>query len=319
MTSERPKSSVLRLLINWFRFGRKREAAPSPSDHKNPHPLAKVPPQPTPLPPHTAQGKPPMGSRTLALFETSLRFSTLIGHSPLAVVEWDPEYRITKWMGSAENLFGWRASEVVGRRLYEFGFIHIDDLETVRYALNELKSGRSSVVRNRNHCKNGRVVYCEWYNSALMEPCGQLAWGLSLALNVTARHQMEQALRPGQVRVHQSARIGRTISVEIKQSRTYLRKSTRQDASKLHSFCRSCRKVYYGVGLDTARAGPEHRDHRPERVRATDRQLHPHRICAGGRPDRVVEQTVLERLTDCRASLRLEHEVQLSRIETRTG
>src|SRR5262249_1382986 len=111
----------------------------------------------------------PPSPRTVQLYETSQRFSALVEHSPLAIVEWDPEQRITKWLGNSEALFGWRASEVVGKRLGEFGLIHPDDLSVVRTALDALKHGKNSVVRNRNCRKDGTVVHCEWYNSAMIE------------------------------------------------------------------------------------------------------------------------------------------------------
>jgi len=77
----------------------------------------------------------------------------------LAVIEWDPQQRITKWMGNAEALFGWRASEVMGKRLDAFGFIHPDDADVVRTALYALQYGQNSVVRNRNLRKDGSYVY----------------------------------------------------------------------------------------------------------------------------------------------------------------
>ncbi len=128
-------------------------------------------------------------------YETSQRLETLIGNSPLAVIEWDPDRRITGWMGNSQSLFGWSAGEVTGKRLDEFGLIHPDDQDTVRRALDALEHGTSSVVRNRNYHKNGSLIYCEWYNSALLDRSGRLVWGLSLALDVTARHGMEEALR----------------------------------------------------------------------------------------------------------------------------
>src|SRR5947209_2973214 len=79
--------------------------------------------------------------RTQQLFETSERFNTLIVNSPLAVIEWNPEYRITKWMGNSEQLFGWTAGEVLGKRLDGFGFIYPDDQKLVWSAIKKLEEG----------------------------------------------------------------------------------------------------------------------------------------------------------------------------------
>lgn len=127
--------------------------------------------------------------------ETSRRLTMLLGNSPLAVVEWDSERRITGWTGHSESIFGWSAGEVTGKRLDEVGFIYRDDVETVRRAIDGLERGPSNVVHNRNYRKDGSLIYCEWYNSALVDRSGRLVWGLSLALDVTARHAMEEALR----------------------------------------------------------------------------------------------------------------------------
>jgi PAS domain S-box-containing protein len=143
----------------------------------------------------------PLSPRTVQLYETSQRFTALVEHSPLAVIEWNPEHRITKWMGNAEALFGWRPSEVLGKRVEEFGFIHPEDIGIVQAAFHDLKHGKSSVVRNRNYRKDGAVVYCEWYNSAMIQTPGEFAWGLSLALDVTQRHEMEEVLRANEKRL----------------------------------------------------------------------------------------------------------------------
>src|ERR1051325_10022105 len=144
---------------------------------------------------------PPGSSRTQQLFETFQRFNTLIVNSPLAVIEWDAEYRVTKWMGNSEQLFGWTGGEVLGKRLDDFPFIYPDDQQRVWSALKTLEQGTSCVVQNRNCRKDGTVVHCEWYNSAMIKSSGGLVWGLSLALDVTERHEMEQALRENEQRL----------------------------------------------------------------------------------------------------------------------
>ena len=44
------------------------------------------------------------------------RLRSLIENSPLAVIEWDREFRIQRWSPQAEVIFGWKAEEVVGKR-----------------------------------------------------------------------------------------------------------------------------------------------------------------------------------------------------------
>jgi PAS domain S-box-containing protein len=52
----------------------------------------------------------------------------------------------------------------------------------------------SNVSRNRNYTKDGSVIYCEWYNSALLDESGKLVSVLSLVQDVSDRKRVEQAL-----------------------------------------------------------------------------------------------------------------------------
>ena len=41
----------------------------------------------------------------------------LLENSPLAVIEWDSDFRVSRWSRSAERLFGWKAEEVLGKHV----------------------------------------------------------------------------------------------------------------------------------------------------------------------------------------------------------
>src|SRR4030095_4624941 len=48
------------------------------------------------------------------------------------------------------------------------------------------------VQHNRNYTKDGSILYCEWYNSVLLDDSGKLVSVLSLVLDVTARTLAEE-------------------------------------------------------------------------------------------------------------------------------
>lgn len=131
-----------------------------------------------------------------------------IQNTPLAVTEWDKEFRLLYWSPQAENVFGWRASEIVGKNPYEFGFVHEDDAPHVKGLIQRMTSGgeRRSVSSNRNYDQQGNVHYCEWYNSALTDENGELRSILCIALDVTQRIRTEQELRASQERLRQAQR-----------------------------------------------------------------------------------------------------------------
>jgi PAS domain S-box-containing protein len=131
------------------------------------------------------------------LRELSQRLTYHVDHSPLAVIEWGPDMRLTRWSGEAERIFGWSAGEVLGKRIEDFRWVYPEDQELVTEVSEELQTGANPrrFSANRNYRKDGSVVHCEWYNSSLLDDAGQFRSILSLVLDVTERKRMEAALR----------------------------------------------------------------------------------------------------------------------------
>ena len=114
--------------------------------------------------------------------------------SPLAVIEWDSDFRVSRWSKSAERLFGWNADEVIGKHVNEWRFVFADDVDAVALVTNRQREGVEvhGVLRNRNYTRDGSILFCEWYNSVLRDDRGRLVSVLSLVLDVTAREKAEQ-------------------------------------------------------------------------------------------------------------------------------
>jgi hypothetical protein len=79
--------------------------------------------------------------------------------------------------------------------------VHPDSLEMVKGLTRELAQGRERRNRmlSRNNTKDGRVIWCQWYNSAVYDDNGKLTSILSLAEDVTARMDAEEQLRQAAV------------------------------------------------------------------------------------------------------------------------
>ncbi|MCI0703011.1 MAG: PAS domain S-box protein [Planctomycetia bacterium] len=124
------------------------------------------------------------------------RLASHVENTPLAVIEWDHQLRVTRWNGQAERVFGWSASEVIGKGPHDWNFVHVDDKERVKQLMGDVFAGRSprTVLTNRNYTKSGSVVWCEWHNSVLYDEAGKLWSVLSLALDITERRQTAEAL-----------------------------------------------------------------------------------------------------------------------------
>lgn len=118
-----------------------------------------------------------------------------VENSPLAVIEWDREFRVIRWSAQAERVFGWKSEEVLGKHALEWAFVHEADRARIGEVITRLDAGteRRNTSHNRNYSKSGAVLDCEWHNSALLDAEGKLVSILSLVLDVTARTRAEVA------------------------------------------------------------------------------------------------------------------------------
>jgi len=122
------------------------------------------------------------------------RLTFHVENSPLAVIEWDNEFRVSRWSESAEHLYGWKAHEVLGKHVSDWHFVFDEDITAVIQLTHRQRVGAEllGVQHNRNYTKDGSILYCEWYNSVLHDEAGKLVSVLSLVLDVTARKLAEE-------------------------------------------------------------------------------------------------------------------------------
>jgi PAS domain S-box-containing protein len=118
-------------------------------------------------------------------------------NSPLAVIEFDPEFRIIRWSKEAERMFGWTSQEIQGKTISEMKWVYKDDVELVKGVSNKLKYNQTpaSLNVNRNYRKDGIVIDCEWYNSSIYNSEGKLTSVLSLVLDVSQRNKAEKEIQ----------------------------------------------------------------------------------------------------------------------------
>jgi PAS domain S-box-containing protein/putative nucleotidyltransferase with HDIG domain len=129
-----------------------------------------------------------------ALRQSQQRLSLHIQKTPLAVIEWDTGFRVLQWNAAAERIFGYAAAEVVGRH-GEFIVPERfkDQIGRVWTDLMANRGGDRST--NENTTKDGRTIFCEWYNTSLIDGSGRVIGVASLAQDVTERVRTETALR----------------------------------------------------------------------------------------------------------------------------
>ena len=125
-------------------------------------------------------------------------------HTPLGVVEWDLEFRVTNWNPAAERMFGYSRKEAIGQHAH---FIvpepfreSVDQvwLDLLHPKLGHPSPSRYRFAQNDNITKEGRLISCEWYNTPLVDEAGHVLGVASLVQDVTERVALEDRLRQSQ-------------------------------------------------------------------------------------------------------------------------
>ena len=114
--------------------------------------------------------------------------------TPLAVIEWNTNFEFVYWNKAAEKIFGYTKEEVLGHHASE-KILADSARDTVNSIWEDLlanKGGERST--NENITKDGRIILCEWYNTALVDQNGKVIGVTSLVDDVTKRKQSEEMI-----------------------------------------------------------------------------------------------------------------------------
>ena len=136
-----------------------------------------------------------------ALRRDRQRLDFYVNNSPMATIEWDAGFAVTRWAGEAENIFGWSREETVGKPIMDLQMIYEEDLPIAQNTMRQLSGGvKYAVATIRNYRRDRRVITCEWYNTVLSDSEGRMESVLSQVMDVSERIKAEEALRESESR-----------------------------------------------------------------------------------------------------------------------
>ena len=119
----------------------------------------------------------------------------VLDRSPIACVMNDTDFSITYWNPAAEQIFGFSKDEALGKLPYETFVPHTARayVESVR----ERTAGGDTGANGASECvtRDGRAIFCEWYNTPLKDSAGTFIGYLSMLQDVTERKRSEEQFR----------------------------------------------------------------------------------------------------------------------------
>lgn len=115
--------------------------------------------------------------------------------TPLAYIELTPEFTIIDWNPAAEKIFGYTDYEAINQNVFE---LLVPD--EIKPQLNDellqliLKEG-DIMSTTYNKTKDGRLIYCDWYNTSLYDQYSKNIGVACLVHDVTKRKMAERTIK----------------------------------------------------------------------------------------------------------------------------
>ena len=114
--------------------------------------------------------------------------------TPLGVIEWDMDFRVSTWNPSAEVIFGYSAGEVIGESGYMFAEGTQDSERLAAMWLELAGAPGSTRATLANKVKRGEIIHTEWYNTPLVDNEGVMIGVASLVQDITERLNTERTI-----------------------------------------------------------------------------------------------------------------------------
>ncbi len=114
--------------------------------------------------------------------------------TPLGVIEWDMDFRVSTWNPSAEAIFGYSAGEVIGESGYMLTEGTQDSERLAAMWLELANAPGSTRATLTNKVKRGEIIHTEWYNTPLVDNEGIMIGVASLVQDITERLNTERTI-----------------------------------------------------------------------------------------------------------------------------
>ena len=115
-----------------------------------------------------------------------------IQSTPLAIIEFDIDLRITEWNPAAEAIFGYTHDEAINENVMRLIIPRENEIDKLAKKLLDHQAVIGTVVENKT--KAGAAIFCEWYITPLTDDKNSVVGLAAMALDITEKKQSETAI-----------------------------------------------------------------------------------------------------------------------------
>jgi PAS domain S-box-containing protein len=127
--------------------------------------------------------------------EASEFLQGILDYAPVPITAWDTNMNMTLWNKASEEIFGWKAEEVLGRNLLDLQ-IPLRERKRVEELIREvMNKGVTKRNINPSITKSGDERIFEWYNFPVRDYRGIISGGASIGIDLTDIIGMQRDLK----------------------------------------------------------------------------------------------------------------------------
>ncbi|HLA06899.1 MAG TPA: PAS domain S-box protein, partial [Anaerolineales bacterium] len=128
-----------------------------------------------------------------ALYRTNQSLTTIIQAAPLALITYDLNGIVKSWNPSAERIFGWKESEVLGRLAPHIGETYLSEFHALRQKV--LQGGTQHSVEVDRQKKDGTPIKISLNTAPIYDQFGTMDGYMAIIEDITERKQAQDEIR----------------------------------------------------------------------------------------------------------------------------
>ena len=130
-----------------------------------------------------------LGEKELALNEAYQRVDLHIDRSPLGIIEWNADLKVSRWNPAAESIFGYSSEDMLGQ---SFQKLLADDDPSYFLQIDHADNASSKTLTNLTRSRD--KIYCEWTSATMRLSDGQLLGYSSFVRDITERLERDELI-----------------------------------------------------------------------------------------------------------------------------